>query len=268
MEPRIQQSPSGTKSPSRTSDQVTMEDSTQAETSISMEPVSPLGTTAEETLSSIPEFSKDTTMEPSKVVGQLEEAVNAKVNSGAAAASEGPVIFEVTSSEEPLANEPTSEATGSISSGLNKTDEGKRKLTLEEEAEQEERRVPKKKGRPDTSLDGEILRLSGLLQEKGFDQLEQAAAASKVATVLTKKQKETAYREKMKKILVNYGFSRQQLSPMKNSTMDMHLREIKKKIAKGELPSMKQIQAQRESLNLGFGGRIIFDTLFSGSAIR
>ncbi|KAD7117157.1 hypothetical protein E3N88_04425 [Mikania micrantha] len=146
MEPKIQQSPSGTKSPSGTSDKVTMEDSIQAETSISMEPVSPLGTVAEETLSSIPEFSEDTTKEPSKVVGQLEEVVNAKVNSEAVAASEGPVIFKVTSSEEQLADEPTGEATGSISFGLNKTEKGKRKLTPEEEAEQEDRRVPKKKG--------------------------------------------------------------------------------------------------------------------------
>ncbi|KAD7117468.1 hypothetical protein E3N88_04736 [Mikania micrantha] len=239
-----------------------MVDSTQVETSISMEPMSPLGIVAEETLSSIPEFSKDTTKDPYKVVGQLEEAVNIKVNSEAIAASEGPAIFEVTSSEEPLVDEPNGEATGSISSGLNNTDKGKRKLTPEEEAAQEERRD--KGFDVDEILNWSVPRMASELDR--VQQLEQAAAASKVVAVLIKKQNETAYREKMKKILVNYGFSRQQLGPMKNSTMDMYLREIKKKIAKGEFPSMEQIQAQRESLNLGFGGRVIIDTPLSGFA--
>ncbi|KAD7117722.1 hypothetical protein E3N88_04990 [Mikania micrantha] len=83
--------------------------------------------------------------EPSKVVGQLEEVVNAKVNSEAAAASEGLIIFEVTSSEEKLADEPIGEPRDTSLSGLNKTDKGKRKLTPEEEAEQEERRVPRRR---------------------------------------------------------------------------------------------------------------------------
>ncbi|KAD6796351.1 hypothetical protein E3N88_07247 [Mikania micrantha] len=72
----------------------------------------------------------------------------------------------------------------------------------------------------------------------------------------------------MKKFLMNYGFSRQQLCPMKNSTMDLHMRDIKNKISKGELPSLEQIRTQKEALNLSFGGRIIYDTPLSGSAIR
>ncbi|KAD7478606.1 hypothetical protein E3N88_01742 [Mikania micrantha] len=137
----------------------------------------------------------------------------------------------------------------------------KRKLTPEEEAEQEERLPKKKKGRPDTSLDEERIRLSALLEEKGYDfdavllwsvpqmaaeldrvqQQEQAAAASKA-----------------------------KLGPMKNSTMDMHVRDIKAKIAKGELPSIEQIQAPRASLNLGLGlgGGATIEFPISGSGIR
>ncbi|KAD4385504.1 hypothetical protein E3N88_25672 [Mikania micrantha] len=167
MEPKspvgIQQSPSGTKSPSETAAQVAMEEPIQEQPSISMEPVSPSGTMADEDLSSYPELSVDATKEFSKLVGQLEEAVNAKVNSEAAAASEGPVILDDSSTEELFADEPTVEPIGSISSGVKTIDKGKRKLTPEEEAEQEERRPKIKKGRPDTSLDDEMIRLIGLL---------------------------------------------------------------------------------------------------------
>ncbi|KAD5960922.1 hypothetical protein E3N88_12395 [Mikania micrantha] len=85
------------------------------------------------------------------------------IGSEAAAASEGLVIIDDSSTEELFADEPTGEATGSISFGLNFMEKGKRKLTPEKEAEQEKRRPKMKKGRPDTSLDGEITRLSGLL---------------------------------------------------------------------------------------------------------
>ncbi|KAD4385999.1 hypothetical protein E3N88_26168 [Mikania micrantha] len=169
-------------------------------------------------------------------------------------------------------------------------DKGKRRLTPEEEAEQEERMPKKKKGQPNTSLDDELIRLFALLQEKRYDidevllwlvpqmaaeldrvqQQEQAAAAAKAMVVLTKKQKEAAYRDKMKAILLQYGFHTRQLGPMKNSTMDMHVRDIKAKIARGELPSMEQIQAQRASLNLGLGlgGGATIEIPISGSGIR
>ncbi|KAD7477832.1 hypothetical protein E3N88_00968 [Mikania micrantha] len=55
---------------------------------------------------------------------------------------------------------------------------------------------------------------------------------------------------------------------MKNSTMDMHVRDIKAKIAIGELPSMELIQAQKASLNLGLGGGAIIEIPISGSGIR
>ncbi|KAD6454943.1 hypothetical protein E3N88_09649 [Mikania micrantha] len=229
-----------------------MEETTQEEQPISMEPVSPSRTEAAEDLSSIPEQSVDTTKEPPKMVGQLEEAVNAKVNSEAAAACKSLVILDDSSTEELLANELVGEATGSISSGAKAMDKGKRKLTLEEDSEQKERLPKKKKGQPDTSLDEERIRLSALLEEKGYDfdevllwsvpqmaaeldkvqQQEQAAAASKAMTALTKKQKDTAYRDKMKAILLQYGFHPRQLGPMKNSTMDIHVRDIKAKIAR------------------------------------
>ncbi|KAD7480014.1 hypothetical protein E3N88_03150 [Mikania micrantha] len=164
------QSPLGTKSPSETAAQVAMEDTTQEE-QISMEPVSSSRTIAAEDLSSIPELSVETNKEAFKVVGQPEGAVNAKVNSEAAAASEGPVILDVSSTEELHANEPAGEATGDFSSGAKITadDKGKRKLTPEEEAEQEERRPKKTKGRPNTSQDEERVRLSALLEERGYD---------------------------------------------------------------------------------------------------
>ncbi|KAD1053242.1 hypothetical protein E3N88_43363 [Mikania micrantha] len=103
MEPQspagTQQSPSGTKSPPKTTAQA------------AMEPVSPSGTEAAEDLSSIPEHSVDADKESTKRVGQPEGAVNAKVNSEAAAASEGPVIVDDSSTEELMANEPVGEAT-------------------------------------------------------------------------------------------------------------------------------------------------------------
>ncbi|KAD7117336.1 hypothetical protein E3N88_04604 [Mikania micrantha] len=281
------QSPLGTKSPSETAAQVAMEDTTQEE-QISMEPVSSSRTIAAEDLSSIPELSVETNKEASKVVGQPEGAVNAKVNSEAAAASEGPVILDVSSTEELHANEPAGEATGDFSSGAKITadDKGKRKLTPEEEAEQEERRPKKTKGRPNTSQDEERVRLSALLEERGYDfdevwlwsvpqmaaeldkvqQQEQDAAATKTQTVLSKKQKEKAYRDKSKAFLLEYGFHARQLGPMKNSTMDMHIRDIKAKIARGELLPIEQIRAQKASLmrglGLGGGARIEMPNMF------
>ncbi|KAD4888652.1 hypothetical protein E3N88_20725 [Mikania micrantha] len=250
-----------------------MEETTQEEP-ISMEHVSPSGTKAVEDLSSTPEHSVDTAKESPKMVGQLEEAVNAKVNSEAAAASEGPVILDVSSTEELLADEPAGEATGSISSGAKLTadDKGKRKLTPKEEAEQEES-VPKKmKGRPDTSMDDELIRLSALLQEKGYDidEQEQAAAASKAQKKLTKTQKDKAYRDNLKAFLLEYGFHARQLAPMKNSTMDMHVRDIKAKVARGELLPIEQIRAQRASLirGLGLGGGARIEFPLSGTGIR
>ncbi|KAD4178523.1 hypothetical protein E3N88_27114 [Mikania micrantha] len=116
MEPQspvgTQQSPSGTKSPAEAAAQVAMEEVIQEEQpSVSMEPVSPSGTKAAEDLSSIPEHSVDTAKESPKMVGQPEGVVNAKVNSKAAAASEGPVIIDDSSIEELLGNEPAGEAT-------------------------------------------------------------------------------------------------------------------------------------------------------------
>ncbi|KAD5961712.1 hypothetical protein E3N88_13185 [Mikania micrantha] len=166
------QSPSGTKSPSETAAQVAMEETIQEQPSISMEPVSPpSGTNVAEDLSSSPKLSGETNKESTKMVGQPEGAVNAKVNSEATAASEGPVILDDSSSEELRANEPAGEETGDTSSGAKLTadDKGKRKLTPEEEAEQEERRPKKVKGRPDTSQDEERVRLSALLEERGYD---------------------------------------------------------------------------------------------------
>ncbi|KAD1053241.1 hypothetical protein E3N88_43362 [Mikania micrantha] len=169
-------------------------------------------------------------------------------------------------------------------------DKGKRKLTPKEEAELEERIPKKKRGRPDTSQDEERIRLSALLEENGYDfdevllwsvpqmaaeldkvqQQELVAAASKAMTAQTKKQKDTAYRDKMKAILLQYGFHAQQLGPMKNSTMDMHVRDIKAKIARGELLPIEQIQAQRASLirGLGLGERATIEMPISGSGIR
>ncbi|KAD7477831.1 hypothetical protein E3N88_00967 [Mikania micrantha] len=121
--------PSRTKSSSETAAQVAMEEPIQEQPSISMEPVSPSGTMADEDLFSTPELSVDATKESSKLVGQLEEAVNAKVNFEAAAASEGPVILDDSSTEELFADEPTGGAIGSISSGVKTIDKGKRKLT-------------------------------------------------------------------------------------------------------------------------------------------
>ncbi|KAD3641229.1 hypothetical protein E3N88_30453 [Mikania micrantha] len=285
------QSPLGTKSPSETAAQVVMEDTAQEE-SISMKSVSPSGTEAAEALSSSPEPFVESNKESSKGIGQLEETVNAEVNSEAAAASEGPVILDVSSTEELHANEPAGEATEEISSGAKITadDKGKRKLTPEEEAEQEEMRPKKTKGRPNTSLDEERARLSALLEEKGYDfdevinwsvprmaaeldkvqQQEQAVAASKALSVLTKEQKEKAYRDKNKAFLLEYGFHARQLGPMKNSTMDMHIRDIKAKVARGELPSIEQIRARKESLmrGLGLGGGATIEFPLSGAGIR
>ncbi|KAL8200269.1 hypothetical protein R6Q57_011608 [Mikania cordata] len=225
-----------------------------------------------EELSLDSELSEGTTKEPSDVVGQLDEAMNAKVNSEAVVVSEGPVTLDDSSTEELFFDEPTCEATGSISSGMNLMDKGKRKLTPEEEAKQEERRPKMKKGRSDTSLDGEITRLSGLLQEKSYDvdeillssvprmaeeldclqQQEQAAAAANVVVVLTKKQKEAAYRYRMKVILLEYGFHSRQLGPMKNSTMEMHVREIKAKVARVESTDRRSsTEATRASAGVG-----------------
>ncbi|KAD4585139.1 hypothetical protein E3N88_22740 [Mikania micrantha] len=268
-------SSSGTKSPSETAAQVAMEDTIQEQPSISMEHVSPpTGTKASEYLSSSPELSGETNKESTKMVGQPEGATNAKVNSEAAAASEGPVILDDSSSEELCANEPA----------------GKRKLTPEEEAEYEERRPKKVKGRPDTSQDEERVRFSALLEERGYDfdevwgwsvpqmaveldmvqQQEHAAAASKAQIVLTKKQKEKAYRDKSKAFLLEYGFHARQLGPMKNSTMDMHIRDIKAKIARGELLPIEQIRAQKASLmrGLGLGGGVRIEFPLSGAGIR
>ncbi|KAL8188545.1 hypothetical protein R6Q57_029833 [Mikania cordata] len=52
--------------------------------------------------------------------------------------------------------------------------------------------------------------------------------------------------------------------------MDMHVRDIKAKIARGKLPSMEKIQAQRASLNLGLGlgGGARIEIPISGSGIR
>ncbi|KAD5318230.1 hypothetical protein E3N88_18176 [Mikania micrantha] len=285
------QSPSGTKSPSETAAQVTMEEVTQEE-QISMEPVSPSGTEAAEDLSSSPELFVETNKESSKVIGQLEETVNAEVNSEAAAVSKGPVIIDDSSTEELSADEPIGEATGEISSGVNVTvdDKGKRKLTPEEEAQLEERRPKKIKGRPNTSLDEERARQSALLEERGYDfdevfhwsvprmaaeldkmqQQEQEAAASKVQIATTKTQKNKAYRDKCKAFLLEYGFHARQLGPMKNSTMDMHIRDIKAKVARGELPSIEQIRARKESLmrGLGLGGGARIEFPLSGKIIR
>ncbi|KAD7117654.1 hypothetical protein E3N88_04922 [Mikania micrantha] len=139
-------------------------------------------------------------------------------------------------------------------------------------------------------MDDELIKLSALLQEKGYDidevlswsvprmaaeldmveQQEQAAAASKAKIVLTKKQKEKAYRDKSKAFLLEYGFHARQLGPMKNSTMDMHIRDIKAKVARGELPSIEHIHAQRASLNLGLslGGGVRIEFPLSGTGIR
>ncbi|KAD2804431.1 hypothetical protein E3N88_37808 [Mikania micrantha] len=285
------QSPSGTKSPSETAAQVTMEEATLEE-QISMEPVSPSGTEAAEDLSSSPKPFVETNKESSKVIGQLEETVNAEVNSEAAAVSKGPVIIDDSSTEELSADEPIGEATGEISSGVNVTvdDKGKRKLTPEEEAQLEERRPKKIKGRPNTSLDEERARLSALLEERGYDfdevfhwsvprmaaeldkmqQQEQEAAASKVQIATTKTQKNKAYRDKCKAFLLEYGFHARQLGPMKNSTMDMHIRDIKAKVARGELPSIEQIRARKESLmrGLGLGGGARIEFPLSGTGIR
>ncbi|KAD4385525.1 hypothetical protein E3N88_25693 [Mikania micrantha] len=256
------QSPLGTKSPSETAAQDSMEEDQH----VSKEPVSPSGTEAAETA---------TAQESDKMIGQLEETVNAKVNSEAAAASEGLVILNDSSTEELFAEDPIGEAIGEISSGVKITadDKGKRKLTPEEEAEQEERMPKKMKGRPDTSMDEDKVKLSALLEEKGYNfdevwlwsvpqmfaeldkvkQQEQEAAASKVQKAPTKKQKEKAYKDKCKAILLEYGFHARQLGPMKTSTLDMHIRDIKAKVARGELPSIEQIRARKANLMRGLG---------------
>ncbi|KAD4179497.1 hypothetical protein E3N88_28088 [Mikania micrantha] len=226
-----QQSPSGTKSPSETTANVAMEETTQEEQPISMEPVSPSGTKAAKDLFSIPEHSVELLRNHPSWIHLLWGKINGQ---------------------------------------------RKKKTNPEEETKLEERvRKKKKKGRPDTSLDDELIRLSAFLQEKGYDidevlQQEQAATASKAMTALTKKQKDTAYRDKMKAILLQYGLHARQLGPMKNSTMDMHVRDIKAKIARGELPSMEMIQAQRASLNLGLGlgGGVRIEMPLSGAGIR
>ncbi|KAD5802478.1 hypothetical protein E3N88_13838 [Mikania micrantha] len=284
-------SPSGTKSPSKTAAQVTMEETTQEE-QISMEPVSPSGTEAAEDLSSSPEPFVETNKESSKVIGQPEETVNAEVNSEAAAVSKGQVIIDDSSTKELLADEPIGEATGEISYGVKLTgdDKGKRKLTPEEEAAQEERIPKKMKGRPDTSQDEERVRLSTLLEERGYNfdevwgwsvpqmaaeldkvqQQEQAAAATKVQKKLTKAQKDKAYRDSLKAFLMEYGFHARQLGPMKNSTMDMHIRDIKAKVARGELLPIEQIRAQKASLirGLGLGEGVRIEFPLSGAGIR
>ncbi|KAD3337309.1 hypothetical protein E3N88_32829 [Mikania micrantha] len=101
-------------------------------------------------------------------------------------------------------------------------------------------------------------------------QQEQAAAASQVIMKLTKKQKEKAYRDNLKAFLLEYGFHARQLGPMKNSTMDMHVRDIKAKIARCELLSIEQIRAQRASLirGLGLGVGAAIEFPISGSGIR
>ncbi|KAD4586125.1 hypothetical protein E3N88_23726 [Mikania micrantha] len=228
-------------SPSETVAQVVMEDTTQEE-QISMEPVSPSRTEAAEALSSSPEPIVETNKESSKGIGQLEETVNAEVNSEAAAASKGPVILDDSSTEELHADEPIGKATGEGSSGVKITsdDKGKRKLTPEEEAEQEERIPKKKKGRPDTSMDEDRVRLSTLLEEKGYN-FDEVWLWSK------------AYKDKCKDFLLEYGFHARQLGPMKTSTLDIHIRDIKAKIARGELPSIEQIRARKASLMIGLG---------------
>ncbi|KAD3336396.1 hypothetical protein E3N88_31915 [Mikania micrantha] len=192
-----------------------MEEATLEE-QISMEPVSPSGTEAAEDLSSSPKPFVETNKESSKVIGQLEETVNAEVNSEAAVVSKGPVIIDDSSTEELSADEPIGEATGEISSG------------------------------------------------------EQEAAASKVQIATTKTQKNKAYRDKCKAFLLEYGFHARQLGPMKNSTMDMHIRDIKAKVARGELPSIEQIRARKESLmrGLGLGGGARIEFPLSGTGIR
>ncbi|KAD4179299.1 hypothetical protein E3N88_27890 [Mikania micrantha] len=278
------QDSSSTSSSSASEDTREVAKETEQQTSnVSLEPQSPLGTKSP---------SETAAQESSKGIGQLEETVNAEVNSKAAAASEGPVILDVSSTEELHADEPVGEDTEEISSGakINADDKGKRKLTPEEEAEQEERRPKKIKGRPNTSLDEERARLSALLEVRGYDfdevinwsvprmaaeldkvqQQEQAVAASKALSVLTKKQKEKAYRDKNKAFLLEYGFHARQLGPMKNSTMDMHIRDIKAKVARGELPSIEQIRARKESLmrGLGLGGGATIEFPLSGAGIR
>ncbi|KAD3642157.1 hypothetical protein E3N88_31381 [Mikania micrantha] len=87
---------------------------------------------------------------------------------------------------------------------------------------------------------------------------------------LTKKQKEKAYKDNLKAFLFEYGFHARQLGPMKNSTMDMHVRDIKAKIARGELLPIEQIRAQRASLirGLGQGEGATIEIPISGSGIR
>ncbi|KAD4585035.1 hypothetical protein E3N88_22636 [Mikania micrantha] len=80
---------------------------------------------AKETEQHTTTHSVDTNKESPKMVGQLEEVVNAEVNSEAAAASEGPVIIDDSSTDELLANEPVGEATGSVSSGVKLTADDK-----------------------------------------------------------------------------------------------------------------------------------------------
>ncbi|KAD7476986.1 hypothetical protein E3N88_00122 [Mikania micrantha] len=60
------------------------------------------------------------------------------------------------------------------------------------------------------------------------------------------------------------------LGPMKNSTMDMHIRDIKAKIARGELHPIKQIRAQKASLlrGLGLGEGVRIEFPLSETGIR
>ncbi|KAD4888650.1 hypothetical protein E3N88_20723 [Mikania micrantha] len=101
-------------------------------------------------------------------------------------------------------------------------------------------------------------------------QQEQATAATKAQKKLTKAQKDKAYRDSLKAFLLEYGFHARQLGPMKNSTMDMHIRDIKAKVARGELPSVEQIRAQKASLmrGLGIGGGARIEFPLSGTGIR
>ncbi|KAD3066588.1 hypothetical protein E3N88_34468 [Mikania micrantha] len=50
--------------------------------------------------------------------------------------------------------------------------------------------------------------------------------------------------------------------------MDLHTREIKNEISNRELPSLEEIQAQREALNLGLGGRVLPNIFLPDQAIR
>ncbi|KAD6118915.1 hypothetical protein E3N88_10186 [Mikania micrantha] len=80
----------------------------------------------------------------------------------------------------------------------------------------------------------------------------------KFVVVLTKKQKEAAYRDIMKAILLEYGFHARQLGPMKNSTMDMHVGEIKAKGATIEIPIIAAGIREGEEVMCGVVTKAIF----------